>query len=786
MNQIASTVDFQEYEEDLSFSVDGRLLSELGEKLVTKNYLALSELIKNGYDADSSLVEISLHDVRQINERSKIVIRDTGEGMSWEELKNNWMRISTSNKERFPISDRYGRKKTGSKGIGRFACQKLADAIHLETVKEIDDGLFEVTEITVRWDDFRKGVDLISIDFSAKHRKVSSYDLSSGTTITLFNLKEKWTQISYNGLLKELASLSMSSQCRREGFEEDPGFDLSVKAEEFELGDKVDLSLNEKILNSSWGRLKATITDEGEIQFILEAKLLGKREYKLKDKFPRLAGIAFDLSYFPDRTGYLRNPEIVPLKVIRPIRAAHAGVKVYSEGFRVYPYGQDGDDWLNLDKDVGRRKAKIDNHELSVIAESYGLDPKRTMLDLFSNKMLIGSVMMEGNTSDFFQTKLNREGFIENEAFKDLYQALRTAVEWMTIQYSTFKFLHADEEAERVREEFDKVFSTPVINTTNESEYFESLRPNREKRVSEAFKIIQKAISGEVDSSDSEAIALASDKENIARKATELLSTEFNTSEKEVSLLRSIASTGPLFFVFAHEFRGLISNLDTDAGSIEQWVANAESSSLDFKWLLDIATSLRQTRNHFMSLEKLIGVFSSTHKIENKKIRVSDAVRSVVDGFAFITRAYNISVDVDIDNRFLKTAPMPEASFYSILVNLLSNSIKAVLAVKNCQKREILISASREDKLVLNISDNGIGLDESLWEDVFKPLITDPTGEIYQRMEQASDLDDLAVLGKGTGLGLNIVKGMVAQSKGQVKFIEPITSWSTTVQVQLP
>lgn len=782
MNQLASTIDFQEYEEDLSFSVDGRLLSELGEKLVTKNYLALSELIKNGYDADSSLVEISLHNVRQINKSSKIIIRDEGEGMSWEELKNNWMRISTSNKERFPISDKYGRKKTGSKGIGRFACQKLADAIHLETVKEIDDGLFEVTEITVRWDDFRKGVDLVNIDFSAKHRKVNRHDLSSGTTITLFDLKEKWTQISYNGLLKELASLSMSSPCRREGFEEDPGFNLSVRAEEFEFGDKVDLSLNEKILDSSWGRLKAKIAADGEIEFILEAKLLGKREYKLKDKFPMLSGISFDLSYFPDMTAYLRNPEIVPLKVIRPIRAAHAGVKVYSEGFRVYPYGQDGDDWLNLDKDVGRRKAKIDNHELSVIAESYGLDPKRAMLNLFSNKMLIGSVMMEGNTSEFFQTKLNREGFVENDAFKELYQALRTAVEWMTIQYSSFKYLYADEEAERVREEFDKVLSNSDENVQSDSEYFESFRPNREKRVSEAFKIIQKALSNEIESHDSD----VSDKEDIAKKATELLSTEFNTSEKEVSLLRSIASTGPLFFVFAHEFRGLISNLDTDAGSIEQWVANVDEHSLDFQWLLDIATSLRQTRNHFMSLEKLIGIFSSTHKIENKKIRVQDAVNSVVDGFAFITKAYNIVIKIDIDNKFLRTTPMPEASFYSILVNLLSNSIKAVLAVKNCQKREILISASRGEKLVLDISDNGIGLDQSLWEDVFKPLITDPTGEIYQRLEQTSDLDDLAVLGKGTGLGLNIVRGMVAQSKGQVKFIEPHTSWSTTVQVQLP
>ncbi|MCV5951079.1 hypothetical protein OFN94_40365, partial [Escherichia coli] len=81
-------------------------------------------------------------------------------------------------------------------------------------------------------------------------------------------------------------------------------------------------------------------------------------------------------------------------------------------------------------------------------------------------------------TSEFFQTKLNREGFVENDAFKDLCQALRTAVEWMTIQYSSFRFLYADEEAERVREEFDKVLINSETNVPNDSEYFESFRPN--------------------------------------------------------------------------------------------------------------------------------------------------------------------------------------------------------------------------------------------------------------------------------------------------------------------
>ncbi|KJV27310.1 sensor histidine kinase [Pantoea sp. SM3] len=759
------------FEEDLSFSIDGRLLSELGEKLVTKNYLALSELIKNSYDADSSFVEIKLENIKDISSASKIIIRDEGEGMSWEDFKNNWMRISTSNKERNPITEKYGRSKTGSKGIGRFACQKLSDTINLETTKLISPSTYEITSITVKWVEFKTESELIKVSFKATHYTVSDQSLQTGTVITLLDLKEKWSQVSYKGLLKELASLSLTTPVKRDGFIEDSGFEIRVLSNEF--GSEDNLDLNDEILNGSWGRLNAEVTQTGEIELILDAKTLGVKKYTLAKLYPDLSKIAFDISYFPDRSSYLRRPDIIPLKVIRPIREVHSGIKIYSEGFRVYPYGQAGDDWLNLDQDVGRRKAKIDNDELSFIAESYGLDPKRTMLDLFPNKMLIGSVKLDANNSTKFLTKLNREGFIENKAFEELREVLRSAIEWMTIQYSSFKLLYADEEAEKVRSDFDKALSDtqPIDKLIN-----------REARVSEAFKIIRNAVNYERHSNS----PIEQTQDQTLEKATKLLSTEFSVNEKELNLLRSIASAGPLFFVFAHEFRGLVSKLDTNAGSIEQWIENNQESAIDITWLKDIATSMRQTREDFVSLEKLIGIFSSTHKLEQKQIRVLDAVNSVCDGFSFITKAYGIKITTNIDSQFTKTASMPEASFYSILVNLLSNAIKAVLASKNSGHRTIEITASRKSNLLILISDNGVGLDKSLWEDVFKPLVTDPTGEIYRRLEATTNVDDLAVLGKGTGLGLNIVKSMVSQSKGKISFIEPEDNWATTVQVQLP
>ncbi len=81
---------------DLKFTVDSALLQELGEKLVETVHLALSELVKNAYDADATKVEVIFEIKEDGNTRLKIV--DDGIGMNFEAVQNFWMRIATTNK----------------------------------------------------------------------------------------------------------------------------------------------------------------------------------------------------------------------------------------------------------------------------------------------------------------------------------------------------------------------------------------------------------------------------------------------------------------------------------------------------------------------------------------------------------------------------------------------------------------------------------------------------------------------------------------------------------------
>jgi HSP90 family molecular chaperone len=115
----------------LQFSVDSALLQELGEKLVETVHLALSELVKNAYDADATEVEVVFETTESGVERIKII--DNGTGMNFDSVQNYWMRIATTNKEKQDVSPVYGRHLTGAKGIGRFSCRRLGTQLTLIT-----------------------------------------------------------------------------------------------------------------------------------------------------------------------------------------------------------------------------------------------------------------------------------------------------------------------------------------------------------------------------------------------------------------------------------------------------------------------------------------------------------------------------------------------------------------------------------------------------------------------------------------------------------------------------
>lgn len=133
----------------IKFRTNSRHISQLGRELVTDFVTALTELIKNSYDADAEGVKIIFDNVKTDN--GKITIIDTGSGMTQNDVENKWMVIGTNNKVRDNYS-KLGRKRVGKKGIGRFSVERLAEKVCIYSFTEYEKPF----KFSVNWNKYEE------------------------------------------------------------------------------------------------------------------------------------------------------------------------------------------------------------------------------------------------------------------------------------------------------------------------------------------------------------------------------------------------------------------------------------------------------------------------------------------------------------------------------------------------------------------------------------------------------------------------------------------------------
>src|ERR1035441_4647890 len=163
----------------LVFTVDSALLSEIGEKLVETAHIALVELVKNAYDADAR--EVFVRIIPQAKGGPEIHVIDDGSGMTFQDVQRYWMKIATTNKSANTLSTRYGRPRTGSKGIGRFSCRRLGTNLRLLTVGVLEDHGLEETEVEFDWLSFKPGTDISTVTCEGHRSKIA--EGKTGTTL---------------------------------------------------------------------------------------------------------------------------------------------------------------------------------------------------------------------------------------------------------------------------------------------------------------------------------------------------------------------------------------------------------------------------------------------------------------------------------------------------------------------------------------------------------------------------------------------------------------------------
>jgi signal transduction histidine kinase len=112
---------------ELPFTVAARTARLIGQENFANAEGAVIELVKNSYDADATICFIIID---PLNDR--LYIFDNGDGMEETIIVKHWMTIGTDDKKTNHTSNAK-RVRTGAKGIGRFALDRLGKSSRMVT-----------------------------------------------------------------------------------------------------------------------------------------------------------------------------------------------------------------------------------------------------------------------------------------------------------------------------------------------------------------------------------------------------------------------------------------------------------------------------------------------------------------------------------------------------------------------------------------------------------------------------------------------------------------------------
>ena len=392
------------------------MLQLLGNELIASDRLAVFELVKNAYDADASHVSVRMDLDRPIG--PMITVRDDGTGMTLDEILSVWLVPGDDHRKQQRASrirtPKHGRLPLGEKGLGRFAVHKLGNHITLVTrARNCDECVVEID-----WDQLVEHPYLDEAPVTIKVRQPELFlDRSTGTRIQVRQLRtHPWTRGEIRRLHNQVTSICSP-------FEEVGGFDAALEVPRHEdwIGDLPDISV---ILDRAPWKFSFKI-DDGKFDWTYEFRrvpgfnLDGRIQKEIEDSLQ-----------LPDRPGgvsvgkgkviadesttteigtvrgdfyvYDRDREVIrqmsDTRMLTSYLDDTGGVRVYRDGIRVYNYGEPGDDWLALDL----RRVN---------------SPTRRI----SRNIILGAVHLSLEESTGLIEKTNREGFVENDAFRRLH-----------------------------------------------------------------------------------------------------------------------------------------------------------------------------------------------------------------------------------------------------------------------------------------------------------------------------------------------------------------------------
>lgn len=755
----------------VQFNVSARTARLIGRENVANAEGALIELIKNCYDADSSIVVVLID-----KPNDTILILDGGDGMTSQIIREQWMTIGTDDKLNNPITST-GRIKSGAKGIGRFALDRLGDLCTMITFPKneergfrwlVDWSTFEgkedgrnknINEVFAFLDDITSSSYINEIKKEISNHQVlkiiESHDFKQGTLLKIQGLRDKWDDSVNNKIYENLELLTppegankiniwffSGSEPEKYGLVNNEEFkdydyklvatykkninheinfqihrnefDLSLISERlFEFSDMKEFPFNKEIFQKEHYEIKRNFSEllRGFTDTKLISDTIGDFEftfYFLKNSFSSEDRKKYKYKEFlGDRGKWLKR---------------FGGLKVYRDNFRIRPYGEintQAYDWLML----GERQA------VSPAAAS-----RKGGFRVRPNQVA-GIVKISRLTNPYLEDKSSREGIQENETFS-LFKNLLLGII-------------------RVLEDDRSV----VFHNLNE---LASIEDEEQKSLEESADIAD-----ETDTND-ESPELTKKKNTTLKKGIKVRDKKLQEKEDELATSRAMASAGIMIASFSHEFKGIKNDLYSNMHELKERISHV----IDEKKL----NSIPSRKNPLILIEEIqkrddkirqwIEFAIGLTKKDRRKIKDTN-LKDYFEKFQSLWARLFVQKNIVFKYRFDEEQldykiRISELDLDTIFDNLLTNTIEAFDRKGFNGQREIEIDITLQNNLIqIRYLDSGPGIipEYKNISDIFKPF------ETSKKDDLGNDI--------GTGLGMWLVKSAVDSNKGKVELKKP-------------
>lgn len=736
----------------LKFRISSALKDIIGRDLITDDFIAVFELVKNSFDAHASQVDIYFQNI--FTENGKIIIKDNGKGMNYEDLLNKWLFVAYSAKQEGTEDNNYdyreniqfNRPFAGAKGIGRFSCDRLGKYLYLETTKEEENPKTEV--LITEWEKFEENIkdEFIDITVLYETKLHSSFGLVHGTVLEISSLRSIWDRSKLLKLKDSLAKLINPTKDLTK-----KSFKIYIHVPEEDNNDKLE-NEHYKIVNGEvqnfifetlglkTTKIHAQISKRNiNLNNYLTTQLIdgGTLIYEIKEenRFNLLSEIEFTLFYLN------RSAKITFAKRMGLASKVYGHVFLYKNSFRVYPYGESNEDPLKIE-----------------------LRKSRRLYSRLGTGEVMGQIEIFGDNLEFKETSSRGDGLIKNPTYYQLeecfYQILER-LETYVIGVQRWGLSIEDENNADLNSRITELIaqltkSDQILDFKAPDNLLDILEDSQAKSAEAVIKNLRKiAIESkddyllktageaaiklfEVQEARKEAERVAEEERRKARKAKKDLEEKIS----ENLFLKSVKSQD------LDEIISFMHSIGISATTIDNYL-----SSLYKKINKGIEISKNELKRAFEAVSfenrKILSITRFSTKAnfqlyaEDAYLDIIEYIKEYIINILVPLRTEDIEIIVN-DNYKLPLMRTFKPIEFSILIdNLISNSIRA-----KAKRFNVVINESDYGELQIEFSDDGIGISDDILEKVFDFGFTTTSG---------------------SGLGLFHIHEIVKKMKAEIK-----------------